>query len=40
MPACEDQRHFVEVSSSAFPNRATFPRREEQCLLLLKLKVT
>ena len=38
MPACEDQVHQVEVTSSSFPNRATFPRREEQCLLILKLQ--
>ena len=39
MPACEDQVYNMEVTSSAFPNRATFPKREEQCLLILKLRV-
>ena len=29
----------MEVISSAFPNVATFPKRDEQCLLILKLKV-
>ena len=38
MPACEDQTHFVEVTSSSFPNKATFPRRDEQCLLIQKLR--
>ena len=39
MPACEDQVYQMEVTSSAFPNRATFPKREEQCLLIMKLRV-
>ena len=39
MPACEDQVYQMAVTSSAFPNRATFPKREEQCLLILKLRV-
>ena len=38
MPACDDQIHSVEITSSVFPNRATFPRRQEQCLLILKLQ--
>ena len=38
MPACVDQTHSVERTSSAFPNKATFPRRQEQCLLILKLQ--
>lgn len=38
MPACVDQIHSIERTSSVFPNRATFPRRQEQCLLILKLQ--
>ena len=38
MPACQDQIHFVEVTSSAFPNKATFSHRDEQCLLIQKLR--
>ena len=33
MPACEDQVYQMGVTSSAFPER------EEQCLLILKLRV-
>ena len=39
MPACEDQVYQMEVTSSAFPNRATFPKLDEQCLLIMKLRV-
>ena len=39
MPACEDQVYNMEVTSSTFPNRATFPKRDEQCLLIMKLRV-
>ena len=39
MPACEDQDLNMEVTSSTFPNKATFRKREEQCLLLLKLRM-
>ena len=39
MPACEDQVYHMELTSSAFPNRATFPKRDEQCLLIIKLRV-
>ena len=39
MAACEDQVLNMEVTSSSFPNRQTFRKREEQCLLLKKLRV-
>lgn len=39
MAACEDQVLNMEVTSSSFPNRETFRKREEQCLLLEKLRV-
>ena len=39
MAACEDQILNMEVTSSTFPNRETFRKREEQCLLLKKLRL-
>ena len=37
LSACEDQINSVGVTSSDFPNRETFVRRQEFCLTLLKL---
>ena len=39
MAACEDQVLDMEVTSSTFPNKANFRKREEQCLLLSKLRL-
>ena len=40
MSACDDQINSVAVTSSDFPNRETFVRREEFCLTLTKLGKT
>jgi hypothetical protein len=40
LSACDDQVNSVSVTSSDFPNRETFVRREEFCLTLLKLRKT
>ncbi|CAB4068103.1 ASICN [Lepeophtheirus salmonis] len=37
LSACDDQINSVSVTSSDFPNRETFSKREEFCLALLKL---
>ena len=36
--ACEDQVLNTEFTSSTFPNKPNFRKREEQCLLLLKVR--
>ena len=38
LSACHDQVNSVSVTSSDFPNRETFVRREEFCLTLNKLR--
>ena len=40
LSACHDQINSVGVTSSDFPNRETFVRREEFCLALKKLMRT
>jgi len=40
LAACEDQTNLVSVTSSSFPNRETFVRRDEFCLVMEKLKRT
>ena len=40
LSACHDQVNSVGVTSSDFPNRETFVRREEFCLALNKLRRT
>ena len=40
LSACDDQINSVSVTSSDFPNRETFVRREEFCLTLTKLTKT
>ena len=37
--ACEDQVLNTEFTSSTFPNKANFRKRDEQCLLLMKLRM-
>ena len=37
--ACEDQVLNTEFTSSTFPNKANFRKREEQCLLLMKVRM-
>ena len=37
--ACEDQVLNTEFTSSTFPNKANFRKREEQCLVLMKLRM-
>ena len=38
--ACDDQINNVGVTSSMFPNRETFVKREEFCITLMKLNRT
>jgi len=40
LSACTDQINNVGVTSSDFPNRETFVKREEFCITLMKLKRT
>lgn len=40
LAACEDQINSVSVTSSDFPNRETFVRRDEFCLTVLKIQRT
>ena len=37
LAACEDQVNLVTETSSSFPNSETFHRREEFCLIIIKL---
>lgn len=37
LAACEDQVNLVTETSSTFPNAETFHRREEFCLIIIKL---
>ena len=40
LAACDDQINNVGVTSSMFPNRETFVKREEFCITLMKLNRT
>ena len=40
LAACDDQINHVSVTSSMFPNRETFVKREEFCITLMKLNKT
>ena len=40
LAACDDQINNVGVTSSQFPNRETFVKREEFCITLMKLNRT
>ena len=40
LAACDDQINQVSVTSSNFPNRETFVKREEFCITLMKLNRT
>ena len=40
LAACDDQINQVSVTSSMFPNRETFVKREEFCITLMKLNRT
>ena len=40
LAACDDQINHVSVTSSMFPNRETFVKREEFCITLMKLHKT
>ena len=40
LASCDDQVNNVGVTSSMFPNRETFVKREEFCITLMKLNRT